>query len=88
MVSGHPVPATVEKWREKGGKKDYGEMMSPLVDEKALEDFLAHAGPEDARRAAAALEAMAAAARLAVVDLETRRPRSLVAQKEAPNGPS
>lgn len=45
-----------------------------LVNEEALADFLERATPEEARRAAAALEAMAAAARLAAVELEAHRP--------------
>jgi hypothetical protein len=46
--------------------------MSPIVDQKALEDFLQSADLGEARRAEAALEAMAASVRLRVVELETR----------------
>ena len=49
-------------------------MTSTLVNQKALEDFLDRADLNEARRAGAALEAMAASVRLRVVDLETRRP--------------
>jgi hypothetical protein len=40
--------------------------MAPLVDEKAPEDFLDQADLDEARRAEAALEAMAASVRLSV----------------------
>ena len=84
VVSGHPVPATVETGREKCGKKDYGGMR-PLVDQEALTDFLDNADAEDARHAALALEAMAAAARLAVVEIEGRpRPRWRAGGGETP----
>ena len=45
--------------------------MRSIVDQKALDEFLARADVYEARRAAAALDAMASAARLAVVELET-----------------
>ena len=46
--------------------------MSPIVDQKALEDFIDHADLDEARRAEAALVAMAASVRMRVVELETR----------------
>jgi hypothetical protein len=51
--------------------------MTPIVNQKALDDFLEHADSNQARRAAVALEAMAAAARLAVVELEDLDPDDL-----------
>ena len=46
--------------------------MSPIVDQRALEDFIEHANLDDARRAEAALQAMAASVRMRVVELETK----------------
>lgn len=51
--------------------------MTPIVDQKALEDFIEHADLGEARRAEAALEAMAASVRLRVVELETEPPADL-----------
>ncbi|MFP3881715.1 MAG: hypothetical protein ACLFWH_05290 [Actinomycetota bacterium] len=51
--------------------------MAPIVDQKALEDFIEHADLDEARRAEAALGAMAASVRLRVVELETRRSKEL-----------
>jgi hypothetical protein len=56
----------------KSGKKDDDPDMRPLVDERALERFLEHADAREAATAAAALDAMAAACRLAAVQLEYR----------------
>ncbi|HUG31444.1 MAG TPA: hypothetical protein VMM14_01015 [Acidimicrobiia bacterium] len=46
--------------------------MSSIVDSEALNRFLVHADVYEARRVAAALDAMASAAHLAAVELETR----------------
>lgn len=48
--------------------------MSPIVDQEELNRFLEHADVYEARRVAAALDAMASAARLAAVELETSGP--------------
>jgi hypothetical protein len=46
--------------------------MSSIVDSEALNRFLENADIYEARRVAAALDAMAASAHLAAVELETR----------------
>jgi hypothetical protein len=45
--------------------------MTPLADQRALEDFIDTADLGEAKRCEAALEAMAASVRLRVVELET-----------------
>ena len=47
--------------------------MRSIVDQKALDDFLRHADAEEARKAAAHLDLMAACARLAAAELEDKR---------------
>ena len=56
---------------EKAGKSQSAQMTPTLVNEEALDRFLLSADLGEARRAEAALVAMAASVRMRVVELET-----------------
>ena len=58
---------------EEISRKLFHGLMTPIVDQKALDDFIETADLDEVRRVEACLTAMASAVRLRAVELETRR---------------
>lgn len=66
------VPEDPKERQQKARKKEDGGDMTPIVDQKALEDFIESADLNEVRRVEASLVAMAASVRLRAVELETQ----------------